>query len=596
MATQAYLSSSNGAVADEPKSEVNASAAAKPSFPEGGVRAWSVVFGASIALGCAFGYLSAFGIYETYYSEHQLAEKTASEIAWIGSTQIFLQFATSLVSGSLFDLHGAKILLIPGSISFVFSIMMTSLCKQYYQVILAQGILGGLSTGFIFTPSLAAIGHYFQKKRGLAMGICAAGSSLGGLLFPIALKHALYSQRLGFGWGVRAVGFVVLGLLAIACALVRERLPPRKGQLFLPRAFLQPSYSFLVASVFLSFWGMWVPYFFIVSFAIQKIHMGGDLAFYTLSIVNAGSLLGRIIPGFLADRFGRLNMLVCVYAANSIMLLTWIRITTAAGLIAWAAVFGFVSGAVISLYPVSIAQLAPRPQEIGTYMGQASAIVSVAGLTGTPIAGALIRSYGYEAAALFAGLSMVICVYSISNNNTLQEAAHDATSGWYTSALSNNNFQVAANSTVGAAYLAGTQALRVYAQSPDNSIQEYGWDGNLKEWQTLSNLGAALPGTAIAVRSFSQPNHVIRVYFQDPQNNLIEMYPGEVHDANSGWYDGAFSQSGMPGSQVAAINWGSGSGLNIRVYFQQPQSVPGVSEYQYVNGNWMAGQIPIPPA
>lgn len=113
--------------------------------------------------------------------------------------------------------------------------------------------------------------------------------------------------------------------------------------------------------------------------------------------------------GIFGGRFGRLNMLVCVYAANSIMLLGWIRITTAAGLIAWAAVFGFVSGAIISLYPVSIAQLAPRPQEIGTYMGQASAVVSVAGLTGTPIAGALIRSYGYEAAALFAGLSMVVC-------------------------------------------------------------------------------------------------------------------------------------------------------------------------------------------
>ncbi|KAH2978750.1 hypothetical protein KXW58_004422 [Aspergillus fumigatus] len=132
---------------------------------------------------------------------------------------------------------------------------MTSLCRHYYQVVLAQGILGGLSTGFIFTPSLAAIGHYFQKKRGLAMGIYAAGSSLGGLLFPITLKHALYSQRLGLCWGVRVVGFIVLGLLSIACALVRERLPPRKGQLFLPRAFLQPSYSFLVA-VFLSFWGM----------------------------------------------------------------------------------------------------------------------------------------------------------------------------------------------------------------------------------------------------------------------------------------------------------------------------------------------------
>ncbi|KAH2978749.1 hypothetical protein KXW58_004421 [Aspergillus fumigatus] len=118
--------------------------------------------------------------------------------------------------------------------------------------------------------------------------------------------------------------------------------------------------------------------------------MGGDLAFYTPLIVNAGSLRGRIILGFLADWFGWLNILACVYTANSILLLAWIRITIAAGLIAWAAVFSFVSGAVISLYLVSMAHLAPRPQEIGTYMGQASAIVSVAGLTGTPIAGALI--------------------------------------------------------------------------------------------------------------------------------------------------------------------------------------------------------------
>jgi hypothetical protein len=50
-----------------------------------------------------------FSVYETYCSEHQLAHKTASEIAWIGSIQIFLQYVTSLVSGSLFDLHGAKV-------------------------------------------------------------------------------------------------------------------------------------------------------------------------------------------------------------------------------------------------------------------------------------------------------------------------------------------------------------------------------------------------------------------------------------------------------------------------------------------------------
>jgi MFS family permease len=297
---------------------------------------------------------------------------------------------------------------IPGSIFYVFSIMMTSICKEYYQFILAQGMLGGISTGFLFTPSLAAISHYFQKRRGLAMGLCSGGASLGGLLFPIGLKHALYS-KLQFGWGVRVIGFVILGLLVISSGLVKSRLPPRRGRLFIPRAFLQPSYSFLVAAIFLSMWALWVPYFYIVSFSLEKVHIDANLSFYILSLINAGSLFGRIIPGFIADKLGRLNVLVIVYAINSILLFGWIPVGSAAGVIVWTTVFGFASGAVISLYPASVAQITPNSQEIGTYMGQATGIVSIAGLTGPPIAGALIRNCGWTATAIFAGVSMSVC-------------------------------------------------------------------------------------------------------------------------------------------------------------------------------------------
>ncbi|KAL2827942.1 putative MFS monocarboxylate transporter [Aspergillus cavernicola] len=380
-----------------------------PAFPDGGLRAWSVVLGSSIVLSCAFGYLASFGVYENYYSRHQLAHISPSNIAWIGSVQIFFQYATSVISGSLFDLYGAKVPLVPGTLAFVLSIMITSVCKEYYQFLLGQGVLGGLGSGFLFTPAVSVISHHFFHRRGLAIGVCTAGSSIGGLLFPIVLKQALYSQRLGFGWGVRIVGFAILGFMAVACVLVKERLPPRRGKLFLPRAFVEPAYTTLIAAIFFSFWGLWIPYFFIVSFAIEKAHMDSDLAFYTLSIINAGSFFGRIIPGFLADKFGRLNMLVCVYATNSILLLCWVRVTTSAGVLVWVTFFGFTSGAIISLYPASVAQVTPTPQEIGTYMGQASSVVSLAGLTGAPIAGALIRNYGYNEAAIFAGVSMVAC-------------------------------------------------------------------------------------------------------------------------------------------------------------------------------------------
>ncbi|KAJ5499981.1 hypothetical protein N7453_009032, partial [Penicillium expansum] len=51
------------------------------AFPEGGLRAWSVVAGAFCISVCTFGYLNAYGVYQNYHSTHQLMEKSASTIA-----------------------------------------------------------------------------------------------------------------------------------------------------------------------------------------------------------------------------------------------------------------------------------------------------------------------------------------------------------------------------------------------------------------------------------------------------------------------------------------------------------------------------------
>ncbi|KAK9349870.1 MFS general substrate transporter [Lipomyces doorenjongii] len=355
------------------------------SFPDGGLRAWLVVLGAMIVLGCSFDYLSAFGVYETYYQQNQLRHKSPSAIAWIGSFQVFCQFASGLLSGSLFDKYGARAVMIPASITYVFVMMMTSLCKEYYQFILAQGVLGGIGVGFLFTPAVSAINHYFTRKRGMALGISTGGSSIGGVLFPVALKSTLYS-KLGFGWG--------------------ERLPHRRGTLFLPKAFLQLSYTVFTAGIFLTVWGMFVLFFYLSSYAIEQTHFGYSLAFYLQAIMNAASLFGRIIPGFVADRIGRMNIFVFMAVATGIIVLCWPK-TSHPGLVVWAILFGFFSGAVISLFPAGFAQITPNPQMIGTYMGQALAIISIAGLTGTPIAGAIPDRYGWEATSIFGGTSLL---------------------------------------------------------------------------------------------------------------------------------------------------------------------------------------------
>ena len=74
-------------------------------FPDGGFTAWLMVFGAWWISFSTFGmnppqernefngsgFVNSFGVFETYYTTHQLASNTPSDIAWIGSFQVTLQ-------------------------------------------------------------------------------------------------------------------------------------------------------------------------------------------------------------------------------------------------------------------------------------------------------------------------------------------------------------------------------------------------------------------------------------------------------------------------------------------------------------------------
>lgn len=107
--------------------------------------------------------------------------------------------------------------MLPVSVVYVISLVLTSFCKEYYQFFLAQAILAGICLGFLFSNSLAIIGHYFDKRYGLASGIVMAGAAVGGVVFPIALNRLLNEVGLSFGWSVRICALVVLVLLACTC-------------------------------------------------------------------------------------------------------------------------------------------------------------------------------------------------------------------------------------------------------------------------------------------------------------------------------------------------------------------------------------------
>lgn len=314
--------------------------------------------------------------------------------------------------------------------------MMTSLSTKYYQLILAQGIVASIGSSAIFNATLSSVVGWFLKRRATALGITVSGSSVGGVVGPIMLRRLINS--IGFPWAVRSLAFLYLGLLTIACATVRSRLPHRRAP-FVLKEYLaglrEPIFAVTCAGFFMFAWGMFLPFTYIILQA-QEQGMDPSLTMYLLPIMNAlryvalckislakskkrltflapfCSILGRILPGFAADRFGRFNIMIIVGFLTALFtLVLWIPGKSSAAIIVYMVIFGFTSGGFISLSAPLIAQICDIRQ-IGTRTGAAFALQSFGGLTGSPIAGAIVSAQGgdYLGLQLFCGFTMMAAV------------------------------------------------------------------------------------------------------------------------------------------------------------------------------------------
>ena len=136
--------------------------------------------------------------------------------------------------------------------------------------------------------------------------------------------------------------------------------------------------------------------------------MSPGLSIYLIPILNAASIFGRILPGIIADRFGRFNVMIITTAFSSIIVLAlWLPSRANAPIIVFCVLYGFSTGAFVSLGPALIAQISPI-REIGVRSGTFFLCVAIGGLTGNPIGGALLSQDhgGFLYLQLFCGLTM----------------------------------------------------------------------------------------------------------------------------------------------------------------------------------------------
>ncbi|KAJ6590948.1 MFS general substrate transporter [Mycena vulgaris] len=370
------------------------------TYPEGGLSGWLTVLGCALILFSTFGVSLSFGVLEDHYTRIFLNESSASDVSWIGSMQLFLDFSIGLPAGKLFDDGHFRLLMISGTIIYLFSFFMLSICEpnHYYQVFLSQGVGMGIGMGLLFVPAVSLPSHYFRAKRSLVMGMVFAGSSLGGVVFPIILNH-LINYKVGFAWGIRTVAFITAILLVIGNLLTRPRLPTKKQRAPEDNAVLRLilkdfPYWLSVWGSCLVLWGLFFPYFYLQLYAV--LHgVDKSVAFYTITVLNAATILGRTIPNFIADKYGALNVAIPMTTVSGGLVFAMLNLNTVGSLFVFAAFYGFFSGAFMSLLAAIMSSFAFSVNEIGSRIGIAMFLLSLPLLTGAPITGAFLHPPQY---------------------------------------------------------------------------------------------------------------------------------------------------------------------------------------------------------
>ncbi|SCU86785.1 LADA_0E00276g1_1 [Lachancea dasiensis] len=371
--------------------------------PEGGHQAWLVVFGSFMGLTPVFGMINSLGAIESYISKNQLVNESSSMVSWVFSIYLTLTFLGCIFSGGYFDRNGGKVPMCLGTLMFTGAILGTANCETLWEFLLAFSVLGGLACGILMTPLVSCVATWFVEKRAIATSVATIGGSIGGVVFPLMLR-SLYST-VGFQWALRILALVCVCCLMCSIAFAKEK-DKSQAEPFSNRAEALKWYfgsalnwryfcewKFLFAALGMSFAenSLTASSTYLASYSLAQGN-SQEVSYALIAATNAIGILGRYIPGYLADKYtGRFNMvIITVFFAAVFNLALWLPLGgNVNALWAYSILYGFSAGSILSLTPVCIGQIS-RTADFGKRYASAYLLEALMTIPVIPIGGAII--------------------------------------------------------------------------------------------------------------------------------------------------------------------------------------------------------------
>ncbi|HXE68614.1 MAG TPA: MFS transporter [Hyphomicrobiaceae bacterium] len=337
-----------------------------------------------------------------------------------------LGFAAGAVAiGRLVDRFGVIAPLVLSTLLLCVAYIGSAFAANIWQLAIAHGCIG-LGSSATFAPLIADISHWFARRRGLAVSICATGSYLAGTLWPPIVNQFVASD----GWRQTQVGiglFCLISMLPLI-TLLKPRIAlseaatdadrgTARNSLGLSPAVLQT--LILVAGLACCV-AMSMPQVHIVAYC-------GDLGYGVargaemLSVMLGFGIISRVGSGFIADRIGGLATMLLGSALQASALLLYLWFDGLTSLYVISAFFGLVQGGIIPMYAVIVRDFF-APQEAGTRVGLAVMATIVGMAFGGWLSGAIFDLTGSYAQAFSNGIAWNLLNVSIVGFLMLRQA------------------------------------------------------------------------------------------------------------------------------------------------------------------------------
>lgn len=269
--------------------------------------------------------------------------------------------------GRLADKFGVSVPLFIGGFGLLTGFIWASYSDNIYSFAIAHGLcLGLLGVSSTFAPLLADTGLWWNKRRGIAVAVCASGNYLAGTIWP-----AITQQGVTFiGWRetylyiglIGSTGVLLLGLLLRQRPPLSNQNEPSKSQnLNLGKPFgLKASHAqLLICLAGLSCCvAMSMPQVHIVAYCAD-LGYGAARGAEMLSLMLGFGIVSRLLSGAICDRIGGLRTLLLGSALQGIALLLFLPFNDLVSLYLISALFGLFQGGIVPSYAIIIREYFP---------------------------------------------------------------------------------------------------------------------------------------------------------------------------------------------------------------------------------------------